>query len=576
MKDTINFFLHILKKHKMKECIGVGITIIYTITIFLTPYISKYLIDNILVSSNIHKIYQGILIFMGVCIAQPIFGFIRDILFLTLSEEMTYEIRNNVFYKIINAKMEFFDATPQGEIVSRIVNDGRGIGDFISNVFIVILKNVVLCILVLIGMIIMCPVITLIVIVLFIIYVLINIYMSKIFRSAAEKSLHIYDEYCTNITQSLTNIFLIKTVQVEKNMSEEYESNLKKIYKNNLKVGRLRAVLNGVSNIIVVISLSIIYGMGAIMTLQGSITLGTVVALGLYFQSLVQPIQELINNNVRFQQMIPIVKRIKEYLELEQESIKQKNYNELVLLGKNRLNLTDVSFSYKNNPKDIIALKEINIDIMQNGLYGIVGRSGSGKSTIGKIVMGFYEADEGDVAIYKNGRYLNTLEERRSEISYTAQDIQILHKSIIENLRLGNEAPFEEIVQVCQKLGLHDKISSFKEGYNHILSENAELSGGEIQRLGIARACLKKASFYIFDEVTSALDKTTCNAVKDILYNLSRIAIVIVITHEMSVLENADCIYVVNKGKLVDSGNPEDVLQKKVFLHLLKDGKGNV
>lgn len=575
MKDTINFFIHILKRYKIKESIGVGITFIYTITIFLTPNISKYLIDNILVSSNIHKIYQGILIFLGVCIAQPIFGFIRDLLFLSLSEEMTYEIRRKVFCKIINAKMEFFDSSTQGEIVSRIVNDGRGVGDFISNVFIITLKNIVLCILVLSGMIIMCPVITLIVIVLFLIYILINIYMSMIFRRMAEKSLYIYDDYCTSITQSLTNMFLIKTVQGEKKTSEEYEDNLKKIYTNNLKVGRLRAILNAASNVIVVISLSIIYGLGAILTMQGSITLGTVVALGLYFQLLVQPIQELINNNVRLQQMVPIVNRIQEYLNLEQENIK-KHDKEISLPGQVGINLSNISFSYKNKTKNTVALKNINVNIMQNGLYGLVGKSGSGKSTIGKIVMGFYEADEGNVIIYKDGHNLDTLEKRRNEISYTAQDIQILHKSIIDNLRLGNNASFEEIVKICQRLGLHEKICSFKEGYEHILSENAELSGGEIQRLGIARAYLKKASVFIFDEVTSALDKTTCNAVKDILYELSTTAIVIVITHELSVLEKADWLYVISKGEVVDRGYPVDILRKKEFLNVLKGGKENV
>jgi len=284
MKRFITFLFNYIKKYHALEIAGLFFTLLYTVAVFLAPYASQYLIDKVLIAQSYRKLYIGIFIFFLVCIAQPITGFIKNQIFLNISESISLETRKKLFSKIIKSPLTFFDETKKGSIVSRIVNDGRQLSDFVTNIFVVIVKNVLLIALILIGMFIMSPIVTLIVIIFFASYFGINLIVSKKFEKLSSASVKQFDQFCTNIDQSVNNINIIKTYLLEKKTEQHYTELLKNIYNNNKKIGTLGNILDSVSNAIVIISLSFIYGFGAIMVMHHQLTLGTVVALGLYFR----------------------------------------------------------------------------------------------------------------------------------------------------------------------------------------------------------------------------------------------------------------------------------------------------
>ncbi|CDZ23311.1 ABC transporter [[Clostridium] cellulosi] len=562
MKRFITFLFNYIKKYHALEIAGLFFTLLYTVAVFLAPYASQYLIDKVLIAQSYRKLYIGIFIFFLVCIAQPITGFIKNQIFLNISESISLETRKKLFSKIIKSPLTFFDETKKGSIVSRIVNDGRQLSDFVTNIFVVIVKNVLLIALILIGMFIMSPIVTLIVIIFFASYFGINLIVSKKFEKLSSASVKQFDQFCTNIDQSVNNINIIKTYLLEKKTEQHYTELLKNIYNNNKKIGTLGNILDSVSNAIVIISLSFIYGFGAIMVMHHQLTLGTVVALGLYFQTLVQPISELLNNNMKIHEILPIVQRIEEYINLpEEQNVMSPSPN---LANETRIDIDNLSFHYVKNGRIINVFDNLNLNITGNGLYGIVGKSGSGKSTIAKLLLGLYNPQKGNISINVGQKHLSTNRDIRNNISYVQQDAEFLNTSIRQNLLLGNpNATEEEIVDICKRLNLHDKIMALPHGYDDVINEKINLSGGEKQRLSIARAYLKHSPINIFDEVTSSLDKTCETGVLEIIKELATNSVVILITHKTQSLLDAKKIFVIQQGHVAQQGTHNELIAQK-------------
>lgn len=561
MKRVIKYLINFIEKYKTLEIIGLLITILYTIAVFLAPYASRYLIDDVLTTNSYEKLYYGILIFFVICIAQPLTGYVKDYIFLYISELISLDTRNKLFSKVVKAPLMFFDKTSKGEIISRIVNDGRQISDFVTNIFIVLIKNIILLVMVIVGMLILSPLITSIVIMFFLVYFIINIIISKKFEKLSSASLVNFDQFCTNIDQTVDNIVLIKTFMLEKHTESQYVKLLNKIYKNNMKTGKLRYLLDSLSSAIVVLSLTIIYGLGAILIMKHQLTIGTVVALGLYFQIFVQPIQELMNSNIKFREVVPIVERLNNYLYMQEE----KNINPIITdmnsnLSGTNIEISNLCFDYQKDLDTIEVLHCLNMAIDNLGFYGIVGNSGSGKSTIAKILLGMYMPQKGQINICINGHALQSLSELRANISYVSQEVEMFNMSIRQNLLIGNPtASEEEIIDVCKKLNIHNKIISLPNGYEDVINEKINLSGGEKQRLSIARAYLKNATINIFDEITSSLDKSCEDNVDDIIHELSEKSIVIFITHKLQSLVDAKRIFVLHNGKIVQQGTHQEL-----------------
>ena len=181
MKHTLIFFIKIIKKHLKEEFLGLLFSILYTLAIFLSPQVSKFLIDDVLISNDFEKLYYGIGMFFLVCILQPISGYISNRIFFYVSEKVTLSMRKNLLKRLISAPLNFFDKTPKGFIFSRFFNDSRSISDFVTNVFVVFIKDIFLITILLFGMFYLSWKITLFIFAFLFIYTLVNIFVSKRF-----------------------------------------------------------------------------------------------------------------------------------------------------------------------------------------------------------------------------------------------------------------------------------------------------------------------------------------------------------------------------------------------------------
>ncbi len=556
MKLLVKRIVSLIKKYLAMEVIGFVFTVLYAIAAFGSPIVSKYLIDEVIPTNTINKLYIGLGIFFIVCVSQPLIGYFKDILFLNITESVTYDIRERLFSKIINAPMKFFDSINKGDIVSRVINDGRSASQFITNFFVIFIKNILMIAVIAIGMLYLSIKLTVIVGVLFLIFFLINWLISKKFNKLSREQQQNYDLMCTNITQMAECIVTIKAFTSEEIFVEKYKSVLTKTFKANKKIMSLNILLNNLTNILVVLSLCVIYGLGALSVMEGTMTLGTVIAMGLYFQLLVQPVYELLGNNIELQKTIPIFDRIYEYFDMENEKYK-RGYSEKL---NGDITIENLFFSYKSD--GIESLRNINLKIQNKGLIALVGHSGAGKSTLVKLILKLYKPSSGRILI--GNKDINEIEANvlRDNISFVSQDIDLFNSSIKRNIMCGNkDIKEEEIIEICKRLKLHEKVMTLPDGYDSVITERVNLSGGEKQRLAIARALVKNPPIFIFDEPTSALDHENENIIRETMEEIAKNHLVIVIAHKITTIVNADNIYVFEKGQVVESGK-HDMLIK--------------
>lgn len=577
MNKNIKFLFNIFKKNLLNELVGLFFTIIYTVAVLLAPYVSKYLVDNILLAKNFEKLGVGIFLFFFVCLVQPTSAYVKNQIFFIISEKITFSLRDNILKKLFFTPMAFFDKTPKGMILSRMINDSKSVSDFITNIFVIAIKDILLIIALLVGMFFLSWKITLLILMFLIALVFINLIFSKKFKSLSKKLLLNNDDFCKNLEQSITNTLLIKTFCLEDFYYRKNFTNLEKAYQVNIFSKKLNNLLEVLTSVIVVLCMSVIYGFGSFLVFKNEITLGTIFALGLYFQILIEPLRELIAHNIKFQEVTPVIERIHEYLNLDKEFSNLKSdvnsYNN-INDDLNSISFNNVCFYYDKNEN--VALRKICFTIDSNGLYGLVGRSGCGKTTVTKLLLGLYQPYSGNINVTLNGKYIFSIDDLRRNISYISQESKFINGSIIENLRLFNKnTSIEEIKEICSKLDLNNKINNLPNKYYSILKENINLSEGEKQRLNIARGILKKAPIIIFDEATSALDKKSEDRVFSLIEELSAQNIIICITHKMSILKKAKKIIVLDKGNIAQTGTHLQLSKiKGIYRNVLLNGNG--
>lgn len=543
----------LLKPFLFYEFLGLILTILLSFALFATPLVTRYCIDEVIPGNSMEKLYKGLALFAGVCLLQPIFGYLNSLLFLNIGQRVLISIRKEMFQRIIFSPLLFFQQRSNGEILSRLIGDGQMASSFITSFFVTFIKNVVSIIVIVTGMFAISIKITSIVLFIFSLFFIFYFIITKKFVKMSLEVQKNSDTVYKLINQTIDKISTIKSFLLEQFKCSEIEKQFKKNKKDNITIGSLSALLNNSIYVLIIISLSIIYGMGTIFVMEKSISLGSIIALGIYFQMLAQPAMELLNSNISFNSVIPIFDRIYEFLQL-------KNEDQLTNIAIHPLTDTvektcgisvkmeNVSFYY--NPQTPV-LKSINLFFPENSISALIGDSGSGKSTIVKLLSRFYIPQQGTICFNGNDISMMSIVELRSKIGYVDQEVGLFNMSIFDNLQLNNKnITKDQIYNMCKELNIHDKILGLPEGYNTLVTEKINLSGGEKQRLGIVRAVLRKPSILILDEPTSSLDSKNRDKIIDQLNKLRMWTTVIIISHSKTAISIAENIYELRNGTI--------------------------
>lgn len=535
-KDFVRYIFKQMKNYYKLEIVSILLTIGYSVSVVATPYFINYLIDVFIGGVKSSDVWFVTLASLITCFLQPILFFLNTKIIKIISGKIILKIRCLLFDKIINAPFSFFCNNSSGSIISRLVNDSNQVGMFLSTSINTLFKSVLFIILILTGMFFLSKLITVLLCVLLLTFVIFNLFFNKSIEERSRKLYKKNDDFYKIVKQCLDNAEEIKITQQELSISSLFSNFSKDFYFKELKLYNLYNVLNSVNATIGILAISLIYATGFFLISKNKFTIGSIVTFIVYFHMLMPSLKQLLQLNSSYHEVIPAFLRLGEYFKIDPEkdlTVCRSLSNGL------SISFDKVTFKYDDNSKNQIILNQISFKLDAPGLYGIIGKSGSGKSTIAKLIAGLYHPLDGNIVIKLDKKF--ALSMRRDCLAYASQNMRLFYnKTIMYNITLGNpKISDKEVYSICKKLNLHNKISKLPNNYNELVTEKVNFSGGEIQRIILSRIYLQKKPIVILDEITSALDFANTEIVKSIIEDLSKNSLVILLTHNLDLLVNA-------------------------------------
>ena len=375
------------------------------------------------------------------------------------------------------------------------------------------------------------------------------------------------EEFTKYLSEILKSVTLIKIFQGEKGEMSKLSMVIKNWINKSMKVEKTRLGSAPLMEILTGFAVALVVFAGGYRSMNGQLEIGAFFSFLTALMLAYQPVRALAGINVALQEGFSAATRIFKILD-EQVFIKDKADASELKINNGAIKFHNVSMRYRNGPN---VLSNINLTIKGKSKVALVGSSGGGKSTILNLIPRFYDPKEGYISVDNQNISQVKLETLRKEIALVSQDIIMFDDTIKNNLIFANfEASENDIVNACIKANCHNFISEMKDGYNTVVGENGvKLSGGQKQRISIARAILKNSSIILLDEATSALDTESEKIVQEAMNNLSEDKTTVTIAHRLSTIKNSDLIYVIDKGKVVEEGTHDQLLNlNKIYKKL--------
>lgn len=546
------------------------VSLIFTVLGIIGSFYFKFLMDSILPNGLVKTLNMFSIGIIVLYVFKVLLNAFRTQLLLYLSQNIDIPLMLGYYNHVIELPMNFFDTRKVGEIISRF-NDAARIREAISGATLTIMIDTLMVIVggaILYSQNHMLFGITLIPVVLYAIIVWVfNNSLKSINRTMMENNAKL----TSYLVESLNGIETVKAFNAEKKVNFETEKRFIKFIKSAFKNGWINNLQSSLKSGVKSVFGIVLLWVGANEVIHGRLSIGELLTFNALLAYFLEPIENLINLQPQIQTALVAADRLGEILDLEIEKSKNedKKINPASLRGD--IDFVNVTFRYGTRQK---VLDDITLHICSGEKIALVGESGSGKTTLVKLLMSFYQPEKGDILI--NGYNIKdiNLEVLRCKIAYISQNAFFFNGTIRENLTLGvDSVSFEEIIEACKKSQIHDFINSLPLRYETTIEENgANLSGGQKQRLAIARAILKKPDILIMDEATSNLDSTTEKTIHDMIYEFSKDITTIIIAHRLSTIMRSDTIYVMDKGKIVESGSHEELMRLRgKYYELWKD-----
>lgn len=562
-KTFIRLFSY-TKAHTKKLLLVFGILIIATVADVLGPILIKIFIDDYLTPKNfdVSSILTIAVAYILLIIIAPVLNYIQLVSFQKIALQIIHQIRTEVFDKVQNLGLAFFDKTPGGSLISRITNDTEAIKDLYVSIIAAFAQNIVY----LIGIIVAMFLLNIELALFFLLLMPIIILLIKIYRTLSSKVYHLsrkkLSQLNIKLNESLQGMNIIQAMRQEKRFRTEFGQINDEHYGANLKQIKINALLSRAAvDLIYLLALMIILSFFGIKSFSNPIEIGVIYAFINYTDRFFEPVSTIMSRLGLFQQAIVAGERVFGLLDEEQKApIKIGNENPTIEEG--LIEFRNVTFSYdgKNN-----VLEKISFTAKPGETIALVGHTGSGKSSIINLLMRFYHFSEGDILIDGVSLKNYSNDELRKKIGLVLQDPFLFSGDINYNIRLHNEnISDQEIIEAAQFVQADSFIQATSDKYNELVNERGtSFSSGQRQLLSFARTMAINPKILILDEATSNIDTETEGLIQTALSKMRSGRTTIAIAHRLSTIQDADHIIVLQKGEMIEQGNHQELLQKR-------------
>ncbi|MGJ3239656.1 MAG: ABC transporter ATP-binding protein [Anaerolineae bacterium] len=577
----------------------------------ITPLIFRDLIDNVLTESGAYygSMSRLNLLALGLVLIPIVSGAIRIVqrrINAGVGEGVIYDLRVALYAHLQKMSLRFFTNTKTGELMSRMNNDVVGAQNAISNTIVDILTNIVTVILTISIMLALEWRLTILGVAVFPLFMWIAIKLGKRLRDIAREQMghNAQMSAMMNETLNISGALLVKLFGRRTTEVERFDGRAQKVR----DAGIQRATIGGqffvLVSLVSVIGTALVYWMGGRFVLEGAFTVGTIVAFGTYLTQLYQPLSALTTAPVDFATSMVSFERVFEIIDLPID-IEEKPDAVHLEHVQGRISFEDVGFSYSFDESHLLteversgrrgnvtvraalsgddalprakkdsaeangysqaremALNKINFTIEAGQLVALVGPSGAGKTTMTYLIPRMYDPDEGRITLDKHDLRDLTMTTLSDHIGMVTQETYLFHDTIRTNLTYAKpEATDDELIMATKAANIHDFIMGLPDGYDTVVGERGyRLSGGEKQRIAIARVILKNPRIIVLDEATSNLDSQSEALIQEALGRVQSGRTSIVIAHRLSTILVADRILVMDRGEIVEQGTHEELL----------------
>lgn len=563
-KDKSNSMFTIFKQLILPQK-KIFITVIFASIILsllgiFSSIFSKILMDEIIPYRLKNTLYIFLIVFGVVSIISTILSAFRQHILLFLSRKVDIPVLMGYYDHIIHLPYTFFSSRRTGDIITRF-QDAMTIKDIFTSISITLVLDIGLSLISTIVLININAKLFLILFIMVIINIILIYIFKKPYKEINKKQMEAGSILNSQIIESIQNINTVKALNNEDNQLEKLENKFISSLKIAYDEGVLSNVQGSISSLVNTLGGLIFMGIGALFIINGKMSIGDLLVFQSISQYFTEPVQNLVGLQLTFQESSIAISRLNELMDLTRED-ENKEYAIRDIDLRKDIEFKDVTFAYGSRPN---LLSDFNIEIKQGEKFAFVGDSGAGKSTIVKLLLKFIETNKGKILIGENDISDIDTYFLRNKIAYIPQEIELFSGTIIENLKIGNQnATYEEIISICKMVGIHDTIDRLQNKYmSYIEEKGGNLSGGEKQRLAIARALLSDSDIYIFDEATSNLDSFSEKIIQDLIFNKIQNKTVIIIAHRISTIVNCDRICLVKDGQIKEIGSHEELMDLK-------------
>lgn len=511
---------------------------------------------------NFTKIRNIIIFLLILYIISAIFAVIQGWIMNKVSQRTGYELRKRLIEKMKKLPMKYFDDKSTGEVLSIITNDVDNLTQGLNQVSTQVISSVITVV----GILIMMFSINFVMTIVSLLVLPFSLVMMASISKKSQKHFKNQQDYLAKVNGNIEEMYgeqsIVKVFNAEDKMIKNFEENNNVLYESAWKSQFLTGLMHPIMIFVSNIGYAVIALLGGYYTIKGRLSVGSIQSFISYNKQFTHPLGQVAQIANMLQSMIASSERVFNFLESEEEIDDGKK--ELPESIKGEISFDHVKFGYDEN-KTII--KDFSIDVKPGQKIAIVGPTGAGKTTIVKLLMRFYETNDGKITV--DGIDIKDLKRNdlRSMFGMVLQDTWLFNGTIKDNLKYGNlDATDEEVIKAAKEAYVHHFIETQSDGYDMVINEETtNISGGQKQLLTIARAILADPKILILDEATSSVDTRIEILIQKAMDKLMKGRTSFIIAHRLSTIKNADVILVVNNGEIVEQGNHEDLLKKNGF-----------
>jgi subfamily B ATP-binding cassette protein HlyB/CyaB len=538
----------------------------------VTPLFFQVIMDKVLVHRGFTTLDVLAVGLTGVVIFEVVLTALRSYTFAHTTSRIDVELGGRLFRHLLALPLAYFEARRVGDSVAR-VRELENIRSFLTGHALTLVLDFIFSFLFIAVMFYYSPTLTWIVIASLPLYFVISLLITPVLRSRLAEKFNRGAENQSFLVETISGVGTVKSMAVEPQLTRRWDNQLAAYVAASFKTVTLGTIANGGVTLISKLVTVLLIWFGVHQVLNGDMTIGQLIAFNMLSGQVAQPVMRIAQLWTDFQQVGISMQRLGDILNAKTELVTNRSSMPRI---QGAITFDQVHFRYRPEGQEV--MRDVSIQIRPGEMIGIVGRSGSGKSTFARLIQRLYVPERGRILV--DGMDLSTVDASslRRQIGVVLQENMLFNQTIRDNIALTDTgAPLEQVIRAAKMAGAHEFISELPDAYDTMVGEHgATLSGGQRQRIAIARALINDPRILIFDEATSALDYESEAIIQKNMQTISQGRTVIIIAHRLSAVRDAHRIIAMDKGQIVEVGSHAELLAKPnglyAYLHRLQQG----